>query len=301
MMWVAQAVSAEVYHILEKEPEGRVHSVFNQSYNLIFGDRLVHIGALDNGLAPFGIGLDQTVSQMLTRKMSVGQPVAWNAHHQTLAFTAGDVLSLQQATTYNHSLAYFPFNHSTLQKNFAYIADKLFDEKWQTGIVQTDEEKKVILRDMLSSKPAGEHPVLKEFASLLALAQGEGKIEAVPVFNYWIGRGPGLTPSGDDILTGLCAMLTVLKGTKLSLTEHLDSYLFQYGSQRTTQVGVEYLTYAAKHQYHSDLVQLCKSLLQADQHQILIALEDMQKMGHTSGTDTLIGMLLGMKMVINNP
>ena len=55
----ALAASEDISRILEKNPIGNVHSVFNTSFNLAFGEHLVHIGAVENGLAPFGIGMEQ--------------------------------------------------------------------------------------------------------------------------------------------------------------------------------------------------------------------------------------------------
>lgn len=300
MMWVAQCISAGIYRILEKEPAGSVHSVFNTSFNLIFGEKLVHVGALDNGLAPFGIGLEQMDSQMLTRKMKQAESVTWNASDNILRFAGGEILMLKRAVTTDHSLFNRPFSKAILKNNFDYTISNLFHDKWQTGLVQTQEEKEILLQDMLSPITSlTDHAALKELANLSALVQGKEKSEAVHVFNYWIGRGPGLTPSGDDVMTGICAILSVLQDSKGSFKEELESYVLQYGRQRTTQVGVEYLSYATKNEYHSHLVQLCKSLLNPQKDELLTALDEMRKMGHTSGTDTLIGILLGMKVVLD--
>jgi len=299
MMWNANTVAKEIYRILEEESNGSVHSVFDRSFNLIFKDKLIHIGAAENGMAPFGIGMDQFDAQMLIRKISLGQTVMWNARSKTLHITSEDVLSLQAASVTDPFLPAIPFNRTALEKNFAYLAEKLFADEWQTGIVQTDEEKKMIL-DYLMCNPSvtADHPVIKKIQQLQVFIKGQHK-EALPVFDYWIGRGAGLTPSGDDILTGLCAAFAALEQDCARWTEKLASYLKQYGSKRTTAVSVAYLTYAAKHEFHSHLIQLMESLLQPDQQQISAALEEMKKMGHTSGTDTLIGVFAGMSTVLS--
>src|SRR5699024_7869020 len=212
-MWMARAVSAQVDHLLQQKATGIVHSVFQQSFNLQFGKRLVHIGAFDNGLAPFGIGLDYADAQMLTKKMKMRQPVAWNKLKSEFIFSSGEILSLKHAAVKELSLSRMPYDRTILEVNLKAVANELLQEKWQTGIVQTDEEKKNLLSMMLSSQPSTESP--SEFADLIALARGE-KREASHVFDHWIGRGPGLTPSGDDMMTGLTAMLTVIKGSNLS-------------------------------------------------------------------------------------
>lgn len=303
LMWNAQYASKEVDHILEEELKGSVHSVFNRSFNLVFGNRLIHIGAKENGMAPFSIGIDQLDAQMLIRKIKPGQTVVWNARSKALHFLSGDVLSLQSVVITDHFLPTLPFHRQSLERNFLYLIEKLSADEWQTGIVETNVEKKMILEFLAAHSciPA-EHPVIKSFQRLQAFVSGE-KQAARPVFDYWIGRGTGLTPSGDDILTGLCAAFAALKQQNdLNWIENLASYMNQYGGERTTAVSVAYLTYAAKREFHSHLIQVMESLVQPDGRQLPATLDEMKKMGHTSGTDTLIGVLTGVGAVLySNP
>ncbi len=298
-MWNAKSVSKEIYHILGEKATGSVHSVFNRSFNLIFGNDLIHIGAAENGMAPFGIGIGQMDAQMLIKKAVPGQPVVWHGKSKTLHFSGGEILSLQSASSADHFLPAVTFEQSTLRNNFRYLADKLYDVPWQTGIAATDAEKKRIIDELTTRMPAEtESPVIKELRQLQVFING-GCQDAEPVFDYWIGRGAGLTPSGDDILTGVCAAFAALIPDRPHWIEALASYLKQYGEKRTTAVSVAYLSYAAGNQFHSHLIQLMESLLQPDQQQIALALEEMKKMGHTSGTDTMIGVLAGISVILS--
>lgn len=301
-MWNAQYVSKEVYYILDEESSGSVHSIFNRSFNIIFADRLIHIGPSENGLAPFGIGVDQLDVQMLTRRLKLGQSIRWNARSKALHFMSGDIVSLQSATVTDHLLLTSSFHRPTLRKNIAYLATKLSADDWQTGIVETNREKQLIM-DYLSRKHSislglSDHPVITELQQLQTLLFSPTK-EATPVFNYWIGRGPGLTPSGDDLITGLCAAFAGLAQNDLQWMEQLDSYLKNYGNERTTAVSVAYLSYAVKHIFHSQLIRVIEGLLKTDEQQLSTELNKMKEMGHTSGTDTLIGVLVGVDAVLS--
>lgn len=298
-MWNAQYVSKEIYCILGEKSTGSVHSIFNRSFNIMVNDRMIHMGASENGMAPFGIGIDQLDAQMLIRKLRLGQTVQWNTRSQALHFMSGDVVSLRSATVTDHLLPAYSFDQTILQKNFTYLAATLSSDEWQTGIVQTNAEKQLLidyLKNKYSTSP--NHPVLAEFQKLYRLIGNQNK-EAVPIFNYWIGRGTGLTPSGDDILTGLCAVFTGFAQSHLHWMEQLDLYVKNYGNERTTAVSVAYLSSATRHMFHSQLIRVIEGLLQPDEQLLSVALEDMQKMGHTSGTDTLIGILAGTGAVLS--
>lgn len=82
---------------------------------------------------------------------------------------------------------------------------------------------KLLIIDYLKNKHyiLQDHPVIAEFQKLYRLICNQNK-EAVPIFNYWIGRVAGLTPSGDDMLIGLCAAFTGFAKSHLNWMEQLD-------------------------------------------------------------------------------
>lgn len=301
--FVAEASNLAVHHILNHTLTGVVHSTFTNSFNIIFAGKIIHIGATDKGIAPFGIGLSGIDAQRLTKKVSIGEPVKWEKDSQKITFHHGLSLSLQKIILSNHSLHKSAYNATILQDNLTLIGNTLLQKNWQTGLVQTDDEKKEMIHSLVFETDFNpNYPALLEIERMLLFARsGEvTHIDAASIFNYWIGRGPGLTPSGDDLTTGVCAMLSLLDGAHTDFLETLKIYLSTHGEKRTTQVSLEYLTYAANNEYHSHLVELSKLLLKRESPELLVALEKVRKLGHTSGTDTLIGVLLGIRAVITN-
>ncbi|ASN06735.1 DUF2877 domain-containing protein [Virgibacillus necropolis] len=298
---VARGMSASINQILHENPKGTVHSVFNTSFNLLFGERLVHVGSIENGFSPFGIGLNEQDARDLTHQTSRSQQVSWDTFSPTLIFTGGRSISLNYATPTNHLLQPRKFNRAVLKTNLECVINKLLEDNWLTGFVQTDGDQQIIMNYLLSSPTSGggsNHPTVREMAKLESLAQGERLLIPEKVFDFWIGRGLGLTPSGDDLITGMCAMLSVLEGTSGRIKKQLKSYLLEKGLKRTTPIGCEYLLYAADKQYHTHLIDMCEVMLKPDKADLLRALEEMKKIGHTSGADTLIGLLLGIKTVL---
>ncbi|MGE8206642.1 DUF2877 domain-containing protein [Heyndrickxia sp. NPDC080065] len=296
MEWTASLISTEIDKILEKNPQGCVHSVFTNSFNLVFGESLVHVGALENGLAPFGIGLNQNDVQKLIGQIRNKQSVSWDKLSRKLVFTEGIILSLNQVESKSHSFTKRRINQTNLMDNFHYVSNKFLESDWLPGLAQTAEEKKSIVNFLLSKLLlSSDFQLLNEMNHLVKLVQGDQTVNPASVFNYWIGRGLGLTPSGDDVLTGVCAILSSLYGTQGTFQEQLKRYLLVYGRKRTTHIAYEYLLYATENKFHSHLIQMCNVMDHPLGSEFLKSLEEMKQIGHTSGTDTLLGILLGIK------
>lgn len=294
----AVAASDEILHIFKRNPKGHVHSVFNTSFNLSFGGQLVHIGALGSGLAPFGIGMEQSNAHLLTALVAVDLEVYWDKESRTLRFPKGITLSLNQVKWTNHTMQPFAYDSVSLQDNFTFMANRLLQADWQTGLAESEEEKRKIIHYLLDSSSSTDRiQVLDKLESLRALVCHH-EMDADMVFDYWIGRGLGLTPSGDDCITGICAVLSAMEGTDQTFLRKLKSYLDERGRKRTTHIALEYLLYATENKFHSHLLQVIRLVDKPRGAEFLKALEEIKEIGHTSGADTVVGMLIGMKAAI---
>ena len=107
-----------------------------------------------------------------------------------------------------------------------------------------------------------------------------------------IGKGLGLTPSGDDILVGLLAILQAT-GKNIELVEKIKNSIENNGKSRTTDVSYEYLHYAVQDKFSKSVKEACIDLIMGDKFKALNSAIELINMGHTSGVDTLRGILLG--------
>ena len=92
--------------------------------------------------------------------------------------------------------------------------------------------------------------------------------------------------------------LSAFEGTNQTFLQQLKTYLSEHGRERTTHIALEYLLYASENKFHSHLLELCMVLDKPRGPEFLKALEEMKKMGHTSGADTLVGILVGIKAAV---
>ncbi|MFE3450046.1 DUF2877 domain-containing protein [Nonomuraea sp. NPDC059194] len=106
-----------------------------------------------------------------------------------------------------------------------------------------------------------------------------------------LGLGPGLTPAGDDFLTGL-ALLSSLSGSRLGLFAGGLREVLAVHAGRTTLLSSTTLAEALDGRVRASLLDLLSAMARHDlapAHRVLA-------IGHTSGTDTLSGLVTGLHL-----
>ena len=126
-----------------------------------------------------------------------------------------------------------------------------------------------------------------------ALEAGDRSL-AAEVAARLIGLGPGLTPSGDDVLVGIEAALHALDrpsaGFLVLATGDVEG--------RTTALAATLLCHAAAGEFSERLHSLLAALLGADDEAIPAAIDRAVAWGATSGTDCLLGVLIGLDAAV---
>ena len=151
-----------------------------------------------------------------------------------------------------------------------------------------------LLGTAMASRPASSvdvtaraRPVLMALAD--ALVQGD-RSAASKSARGLIGLGPGLTPSGDDVLVGMEAALHV-SGRP---TAGFVSGALDHVEDRTTAVAATLLRHAARGEFTERLHVLLAVLLGPEDAAIPGAIERAVAWGATSGSDCLVGVLCGL-------
>ena len=104
-----------------------------------------------------------------------------------------------------------------------------------------------------------------------------------------VGLGPGLTPSGDDFWCGVMIALRALGHFEIS-TEISGVILSQAG-YRTNKISRAHLECAARGQGAKALHETISAMGMADKARLSSALCALDKLGHTSGWDSLAGVV----------
>ncbi len=127
-------------------------------------------------------------------------------------------------------------------------------------------------------------------ADLIAALETGDRRAAAEVATGLIGLGPGLTPSGDDALVGIEAALHALDWPSAGfLALAMDDV-----EDRTTALAATLLRHAAAGEFAERLHTLLAALLGSDDESIAKAIDRAAAWGATSGTDCLLGVLIGL-------
>lgn len=105
-----------------------------------------------------------------------------------------------------------------------------------------------------------------------------------------IGLGPGLTPAGDDTLAGIESALHAASHPAAGFLETVLGDV----ETRTTAVSVALLRHVARGEVAERVHRLLDGLLATDPARLAPAIEIAVRHGATSGSDLMVGVLLGL-------
>ena len=137
-------------------------------------------------------------------------------------------------------------------------------------------------------------PTVIAFASALQAALTLGRVDArlIRAATLLLGLGPGLTPSGDDLLGGVFMALSALGHRTLrdGLWQALEPEL----DLLTVEISAAHLAAAADGLAAAAVHAALVAIITHDAATLPQRLADLRAIGHASGFDTLAGIMLGL-------
>ncbi|MFI6595363.1 DUF2877 domain-containing protein [Nonomuraea sp. NPDC050536] len=124
---------------------------------------------------------------------------------------------------------------------------------------------------------------------------------AVTAAEQLVGLGPGLTPSGDDVLAGLLVTLRHLGGAAgaeraVWLAGWLAATVTFDARTRTTPISATLLHCAARGEASPEVIDVLRCV--AGGHPLEPALLRLHALGHTSGADLTQGIAIGLSAIV---
>ncbi|ACQ78844.1 hypothetical protein Bcav_0581 [Beutenbergia cavernae DSM 12333] len=267
----ARWIGATASEVLQAVRVLDVHSVFDTSVNLAAPTTrepaLVHV-SLVRGVrlleCPFGIELETPEWTAWSRAVHSGR-TRWHVDARTGALTADDAaVSLELGAAWRGAWVDVVAPPRPDSLDLAPPTDDLIGA---SGLATVAPD---VLRRRLRDAVAG-------------LARGDAGAAA-----WLVGRGPGLTPSGDDALVGAVGALHArrLPDRAADGVRALAELVATRGSALTTDVSCAYLRDACRGRFAGPL----RRALAARPGVVgSAAIRDLLAVGHTSGADTLLG------------
>jgi hypothetical protein len=282
------------YAVPRVDFDALVHSVFRSAVNLkpVGEEGLLTVLASNEGDLPQGI-LTDAAGDMSFEGLSVGSRAMCRAGILHL----GDSFSvdLEGARSWE---GYLPSIDADMQQGMAAIAWRC---AWDAlNIRQAWYGAEIVAQDLLYP-PEKKHSALIErvrqsFGAILAAAEGF-RLPAEDAVGALIGLGTGLTPSGDDLLTGYMAGVCCAARGKVECLEYLSTLtnVVMRHARGTNDISRTYLNHAARGRVSSRLFHLASAICGgAELQHVRACVESAMQVGHTSGMETVTGLLFGL-------
>ncbi|WP_019637904.1 DUF2877 domain-containing protein [Paenibacillus fonticola] len=265
---------------------GKVHSVFNRTFNIQSADQgelfTIASESLDNG--PNTLVTD--LAHFSKIQLSVHDRI--EAMNNKLYVLNKIEIGFDHVKKWDSILPPFPFNEQQWRRHLSTARDVIEQHGTGGGMKYP----------IASSNSFGVEVwrLLSERSGLLENALLEGRIgQAIQEAVRLIGLGFGLTPSGDDYLVGLFAVINMPHGP---FYEHraLCSEIVNAASGQTNEISYITLKKASTGEVRESLIRLLRDLTGGSEAAMVRSLQSVLNIGSTSGTDLATGIVSGLEL-----
>ncbi|MFI6937831.1 DUF2877 domain-containing protein [Streptomyces sp. NPDC050418] len=270
--------------------EGRVHSVFTRVVNVLTPDGLlIALAAWDAGHAPRTLTTD--VTDWTGCGLAAGQRVTFDRGVLTLDVPGRPLrLALDGAQAWNPdtpSLAHLGLGRFAECAAYLDCLNRLHGP--YGGMLGAARDAGPMERAVAAALADG------RTRFIAAVRTGEPAALRTAVLAL-LGLGPGLTPAGDDFLTG-AALIAALPGSALGALIPVLQDVLDTHPERTTDLSLATLREATDGRARAEVLDVLRLLAdEADPQQLDVPVRKVLAVGHTSGSDTLSGLIAGLHL-----
>lgn len=270
-----EMAASELLKALNEGEAYRVHSRFESGCNLALPPFLCFIGNKNNALVPYGILLNKGDLPVFMEQAASSACFRWDEKEKTL-YSDSIRLCLKNSRIYSGLIRKKEYS---IDREGLDMLEGLIDRKLPTGFGES-------IGSFMETKK-------KEIGELYeAFSKPRG--EALKVIKKWIGRGMGLTPSGDDFLMGLLYMNRIYPVLETPFLQDLKTLIdYQY----TTDISKHYYICAFEGYFNGDLAELTDALVQKNALLMERCISRIRMIGSTSGCDMILGMAAGVHFI----
>lgn len=296
----ATSISTAAFDAL-KNDDGEVHSVFERTFNILFGDELVGVARSDATRSPIDLITDISPSEsMSSLGVLVGMPVGKTNDRLLI----GEVLEI----SLNGAEIWRPRTRVDGQPTFEHVKKNLKTvERFVAGKGGREGLGQLLFH--IGRIAVGKKPSTSDFnraakATLphlidLFKAIKSGSINDVKkISRNLVGLGPGLSPSADDALVGLMVAFwwsTGSLGGDIGRVKKINEAIVSYAG-KTTLLSQQLLRHAARGETNEAVEALLDAIFLGKTEDVEAGAEKVLRIGETSGMDMMVGLLLGLRL-----
>ncbi len=298
---IAEDYSRPVQSIFELQPRaGFIHSVFHRAMNIALDDRLLSVLSTELPRMPNCVRLPSDLAEELLGELWGGMDILVGGGR--IFIPARDFsIHLPGALPWEPrpAITAYLWRREAVAQHVRLLARYLVDQLPRNGLAP-------LLGPLLLGQLAWETPLtrmaLPELRRLVR-ASWLRDISGVEAATRGLaGLGPGLTPSGDDALGGFAAVMALLS-SHLSVDaaprDNIAVTIASVAQPRTNLLSAVLLAHAARGEVAEHLGKMLQTLalpVEASET-VLHEARHVLAFGATSGGDTLLGVLLGLRVL----
>ncbi len=296
---VALDYSRPVQPLYEQEPRaGIVHSVFRRAVNIGFGETMLTLLSSELPRMPNGVRISSPAMTELLNGLQPGTPV-WIGKRRLFVPCVPFELILPETPPWEPRpvLTLYHWRRSSVVQHVHALAHRLSRQPRDGGLAP-------LAGPLLLGRTAVMTPLLSTALPLLQLLLRASRKQNTTAIEEaargLAGLGPGLTPSGDDVLAGFASVMALLSPYAYrgdGPPEDIAEIISSAARPRTTTLSATLLAYAARGEVAEPLGNLLLALARPHEafSEVLFAAERVLALGGTSGGDMLLGLLLGLR------
>ncbi|MEY8371211.1 DUF2877 domain-containing protein [Aerococcaceae bacterium 50-4] len=273
-------VSEYIYPINQFGRMGQIQAVFDGSFNVKVKDQIIHFASYKGYISGHGLYLPREVYGKIRPYLKVGNRVRITDNQITF-------YSLQEILT-------FDYDEKVIDQQIDHVDTNA------TLISQVTQAYKEATKQGLRIGLNNQDVTFKNIQDLLI--KGDfNPTNLNLIVSYLVGRGRGLTPSGDDMLVGYLSLMWQFapERAKLLAQKLKEVHL------STTDVSRAYLLAATERHFSTPLFKYYQAVTalyegrENDLRDLEAKISWIMKVGHTSGQDMTYGIGLGIGYLNN--
>jgi hypothetical protein len=288
---IAESIGQVAFRLLVEEQEGTVIGTSSNGLYVSFSNDSILFVSFEIFHSPLTVILTDVPLRL--GSIEIGAPV-WIASRQMLYPSIGVAISLQEETVWRCPAASgIASSVSERLGRLEHMAKAMVLSKAGRGFAP-------LLFPLLGLSTTGDitlpdKSTLKELELLRRSLRMREIPPIVKILNGLMGRGRGLTPSGDDLIVGLLLVLNRWQSklwTPADLAE-LGLLLIQAAHQKTTTLAASLIECAAHGESDERLVNAVDCIFTGEP-QIYDCISRLESWGESSGADCLVGMTVAL-------
>lgn len=290
--------------LLNQNTTGKIHSAFERVFNIKFDDTLVGVARKDVYRSQINLITDVSTEEKMD---GLGIRRGMRTRVERSKIIVGNVLevSVEGAEIWHSSKGVQnPPNPEVIKRNLEEVKQKFSYRDIDQGIGQLLPHLDDILKSDSLDTTNFNIVAKKALPLIVKLVQSsmEGSSEKLKAASKGlIGLGLGLTPSGDDTLSGFMISRWWIANsfeTKLNQIEEENASIKEQIKDRTTLFSKQHLNYASKGRTNEAVESFLKTILENRMKNIDPHINRVMRMGETSGADMMMGLLLGLETAL---